>query len=263
MRRELSEAPDHEALDALIEAVAPLRKEASEHEVFEQLTSVARLRTFMEHHIYAVWDFMSLLKALQRELTCVSLPWVPRGHALNRHLINDIVLEEESDQTPDGGFDSHFDIHRRSMDQIGADRSGIDHVVEAVREGQDLEDALEHQDVPKAAGSFVRTTWNIIQTGDPARIAAAFTLGREDLIPDMFQTHISSLHESSDADVSLYHYYLERHIELDEEEHGPMALRMLVNICGNDAETWANARESARETLQARISLWDAISDSF
>lgn len=107
----------------------------------------------------------------------------------------------------------------------------------------------------------METTFEEISAGEPHRIAAAFTLAREDLIPDMFHSHVRALHRDSD-DLDLYVYYLERHMELDEEEHGPMALRMLVEICGDDPQNWRDAEQAASNALEARIDLWEAIARS-
>lgn len=258
MRRELSESPGDPRLDELVEAVSPLRKEIVEHELYARIDSMEALRTFMEHHVFAVWDFMSLLKALQRARTCVETPWVPRGDGLGRHLINEIVLEEEADRTPDGGYASHFEMYREAMARVGASTRAIDGVVAAVEGGASVERALADDAVPGAAASFVEATFDEIRTGASHRIVAAFTLGREDLVPEMFHSHVRSLHRTTEA-LDLYVYYLERHMQLDEEEHGPMALRMLVEVCGEDPDRWREAREAAERALRARRDLWDAI----
>jgi len=144
------------------------------------------------------------------------------------------------------------------MERVGASTEAIDAVVGSVERGEPLDDSLAHGAVPEAAASFVRTTFSAISTGESHRIAAAFTLAREDLIPEMFHSHVRALNRESD-DLDLYTHYLERPMELDEEEHGPMALRMLVEVCGDEPQRWEEARTAASRALQARLDLWDAV----
>src|SRR6478735_771827 len=112
--------------DQLNARLDPLRKKLLDHPVYARIADVDAVRTFMEHHVFAVWDFMSLLKALQQRLTCVTVPWTPQGHRLSRRLINEIVLEEESDEDTRGGYISHFELYRAAMKQCGADTSRVD-----------------------------------------------------------------------------------------------------------------------------------------
>ena len=64
--------------------IGHLRNQLVNHPVYANIKDLDGLKCFMESHVYAVWDFMSLLKALQINLTCVSLPWVPVGNAATR-----------------------------------------------------------------------------------------------------------------------------------------------------------------------------------
>ena len=92
------------SLDSVYESLRPLRQQVVEHPVYRHIETLADVRLLMEHHVFAVWDFMSLLKALQRHLTCVTVPWVPQGDRHSRRLINEIVLAEESDEECGGGY---------------------------------------------------------------------------------------------------------------------------------------------------------------
>ncbi|MPY46839.1 DUF3050 domain-containing protein [Streptomyces phyllanthi] len=245
----------HEGIDRARAVIEPTRKEVTAHPVYQRMRSRADMAAFMEHHVFAVWDFMSLLKSLQRELTCVDVPWVPLGSEVSRRLINDIVLVEESDEL-NGGFTSHFELYRAGMDEAGADTTRIDTFLALVKEGHDVSAALRVAQVPAPAADFVRTTFQIIADRPLHCRAAAFAFSREDLIPDMFDQVIKK--EGTDR-FPLFCDYLSRHIEVDGEEHTPMALQMVADLCGGADTRWQEAAETATLALEARIRLWDGI----
>jgi hypothetical protein len=210
----------------------------------------------MEHHVFAVWDFMSLLKTLQRTLTCVQVPWVPSGPTSSRRLINDIVLVEESDELGDG-FISHFELYLDGMRQAGADTSAIDTFIAALRAGRPVPQSLKEAAVPEPAAEFVATTWDFID-GSPVHCqAAAFAFGREDLIPEMFD-QVAALNAES-GELSTFVDYLRRHIQVDSEEHTPMAMQMLADLCGDDTSKWNQCDETVNLAFAARMRLWDGI----
>lgn len=248
-----------QSLEQLQHSLRPLREQLVKHEVYRSIETQNDLRTFMEHHVFAVWDFMSLLKALQIRLTGVTLPWTPQGDPNIRRLINEIVLEEESDEDGQGGYISHFELYRTAMAQCGADTSKIDKFVERLGRRDSVYQALESAAVPDDAKAFVTATWGIIQSNSTPSIAAAFTFGREDLIPDMFRALVGDLHDRSPGPWDRLRFYLERHIQLDEDRHIPMARQMLATLCGDDEAKWREADEAARTAISARIALWDGV----
>ena len=191
----------------------------------------------------------------QRRLTCVDAPGLPTEDAGSRRLINEIVLGEESDLFKDEAI-SHFELYLRAMRQAGADARSVEALTERLSNGTTITDALV--DAPEEAAAFVRATFQVIATGETHRIAAAFTFGREDLIPSVFAPLVREMDRQEPGQVSLFRYYLERHIEMDGDEHGPMALQMVRNLCRTPRH-WEEALETARFALEARLAFWDGI----
>jgi hypothetical protein len=244
------------AIETLKDSIESARQKVISHPLYHQLNTMDAVVTFMEHHAFAVWDFMSLLKTLQRSLTCVQVPWVPSGPTSSRRLINDIVLVEESDELGKG-FISHFELYLDGMRQAGADTSRVDAFIGLLRAGQPVLSSTKEAGVPKAAADFVATTWEFIENAPVHCQAAAFAFGREDLIPDMFD-QVAALNAEFGA-LSTFVDYLRRHIQVDSEEHTPMAMQMLSDLCGDDEDKWAQCEETVNLALAARLRLWDGI----
>jgi hypothetical protein len=244
-------------LDDLRQELAPLKQALLEHSMYRHINSLPALHLFMQHHVFAVWDFMSLLKSLQRSLTCVEVPWVPAGPTGSRRLINDIVLVEESDEI-DSGFTSHFELYLDGMTQAGADRTAIDGFIELIRQRVPVATALKEVRVPRSSGEFTTMTWNFIETAPIHCQAAAFAFGREDLIPDMFDK-VVAVNRGLGNRLESFVDYLDRHIQVDSEEHTPMAMQMLADLCGDDDEKWRQCETTVNTALTARTRLWDGI----
>jgi hypothetical protein len=229
------------------------------HPLYRLVDSADRLRRFMESHVFAVWDFQSLLKAMQQRLTCTSVPWLPTPDAEARRLVNEIVLDEESDELPDGGYASHFELYLDGMRQAGADTAPIGRLLDALRGGTPLAAALAGCGGPPAAVEFVRRSFAVIDSGSTHRIVAAFTYGREDVIPDMFRSLVDALAAGDPGTWGRFRFYLERHIAHDDEKHAPVCRRIVARLCGSDPAKWAEASATARECIDSRIALWDAL----
>ncbi len=244
------------AIDRLKNAIEPARRKVVGHSLYHELKTMSAVVTFMEHHAFAVWDFMSLLKTLQRRLTCIEVPWVPTGPTASRRLINDIVLVEESDELS-GGFISHFELYVDGMRQAGADTGPIDTFIQLLRAGKPVVPSLQEAGAPRPAAEFVTATWDFIAHAPVHCQAAAFAFGREDLIPDMFD-QVAAL-DAEIGQLSTFVDYLRRHIQVDSEEHTPMAMQMLADLCGDDNKKWAECEATVNTALAARVKLWDGI----
>jgi hypothetical protein len=246
-------------LNTLEHRLRPLRIRLADHPLYASIQSLEALHLFMESHVFAVWDFMSLLKTLQRGLTSADIPWLPTKDAEARRLINEIVLGEESDQYQ-GRAVSHFELYLEAMRAAGANTARIQHVLEQIQRGASIHLALAA--APEPARVFTQSTFALIERNELHAVAAAFTFGREDLIPDMFRGFVRDLDRTMPGRFEIFLWYLERHIEVDGEEHGPMALRMVSGLCGDDPMRWQQATEAAEAALQARLDLWDGILES-
>jgi hypothetical protein len=239
--------------------IQPTRQALLDHRIYRQIRGLDGLRLFTEHHVFAVWDFMSLLKALQQRICCVDVPWIPSRSSSCR-LINEIVLGEESDEDGEGGSASHFELYHRAMQQCGASTTTADEFLNAIRQGQSISAALQTANVGQPVSRFVCKTFEVIESNDTSAIASAFTFGREDLLPGVFRRIVEELNAETHGRLDRFRYYLDRHIQLDDDKHGPMAERLVANLCGSDDAKWEAAEEAARCALQARLDLWDSVS---
>jgi hypothetical protein len=240
-------------------AIEPVRINLLAHPVYSQIQDLQGLQRFSETHVFAVWDFMSLLKSLQIGLTSVTLPWVPVGNADTRYLINEIVLGEESDVDEAGNRISHFELYLKAMQQMGASTNVIETIIAQINAGTKVQDAIEAAQLPKEVKDFLQFTFDISFNAPLHVKAAVFTFGREDLIPSMFMKILDKIYADAPDKVSIFKYYIERHIEVDGDHHSHLALDMVNRLCGTDASKWEQATVASIKALELRIGLWNAI----
>jgi hypothetical protein len=240
-------------------SLAPFRRQLLHHPLYTKLNSIESIGVFMTYHAFAVWDFMSLVKSLQQKLTCTTVPWIPIGSAGTRRLINEIVWGEESDVDLNNTPASHYELYIKAMKEMGADTMPIESLVGAVQDGTAWEVALEQASIPEEIKNFVHFSLSIAVEAPAHVVAGVFTYGREDLIPDLFIHLVRGLANQQNSSLDTLVYYLERHIELDGEEHGPMAVQMMRELCENDPFRWEEASVHAQQALEHRLRLWDFI----
>ena len=242
----------------LVGTITPLRNALLNHPIYREVNSLGRLREFMQLHVFAVWDFMSLVKRLQGELTCNRLPWTPPARAPIARFANEVVLGEESDLGPDGKPTSHFELYLRAMDEIGADSTEIRGFIAQLKLGARWQDEFSELSIPPGVAAFVNETLRCATQRSLVEVATCFLFGREDVIPEMFE-RLLSLWGNAKAEVPHFAYYLERHIELDGGSHGPWAQEMLIALAGQSEAKWQQATIAAQRAITHRIRLWDSI----
>jgi hypothetical protein len=239
--------------------LATLRAGLLDHPIYAEVASVAGLRRFMEDDVFAVWDFMSLLKRLQQDMTCTRVPWFPADNARAARLINDIVIGEETDVGPDGSNVSHLDLYLRAMADVGASTHQFDRFRSLARVGLPVEAAMARTGVPPHVQAFVAHTMALASSGSTEEVLAAFFYGREDIIPEMFRRLLKTLHGARHDNDSLRHfiYYIDRHIELDGDSRGPKGRELLEDLVADSPLRDERALRAACNSIKARIELWD------
>lgn len=235
-----------------------LRDRLIQHRVYGAVQSLSQLRLLMREHVFAVWDFMSLLKRMQQLVTGTTTPWLPNRDSASARFILEIVLGEEADDDGRGGYCSHFEMYRDAMVDVGADTGPIDDFLYRLNRGENWSAAISAVDILPATRAFVQHTMSVVEHGRPHEVAAAFFFGREDIIPEMFQRLVPLLQPQGVCVERMLHY-LQRHIEVDGDSHGPLARRLLSRMCADSPKAEQEAAAAAVSALQARLGLWDGI----
>ena len=245
-------------MSALESVLHAKKAELANHPIFAEIDSLPVLRRFMETHVFAVWDFMSLTKRLQQELTCIQLPWLPPQDPKAARLINEIVLGEESDDRLDHGHYSHFELYLDAMREVGARTTAIERFVSLQREGLHHSAALVRAGASDAARQFVEQTLTTALSAPAHAVAAAFLHGRESVIPTMFQRILGDWGITG-SQAPTFRYYLQRHIEVDSEDHGPAAGQLLARLVGDDPRRQHEVLQAAIAAVDSRLAFWDRL----
>jgi hypothetical protein len=243
--------------DLILAETVDLRAQLLQHPIYARVADIGSLQTFMQHHVFAVLDFMWLLKRLQRDLCCGEIPWLPRANSSLARFVNEIVLGEETDENGRGGYCSHFEMYLEAMQDVGSDRTRIDHFVRLLSSRQSVSDGLQTIGAPESVRRFVEFTFRVANEGTISEVASVFCFGREDIIPEMFEGLLNSF-MTAGMNVPRLSYYIRRHIELDGDHHGPLT-RRLVNMVTDSPSSTRLALTTTRLAIQHRIDLWDGV----
>jgi len=248
-------------MDKITQNLEPLKSKLKNHNLYNIINTQEDLKIFCESHVFAVWDFMSLLKKLQIELTSINIPWMPSNNSEVSKLINEIVAGEETDETLDGSAISHYEMYINAINDIGVDTNLISNQISSLNDINTIIDDINKLDIDDYIKEFLKFTFRIINNDKTHEIASAFTFGREDLIPDMFIPLLEKINSSDNTRIDKLIYYFKRHIEVDGDMHGPMAMKMLSFLCNDDENKIEESLTASKDALKVRIALWDGIED--
>ncbi|MDP1817326.1 MAG: DUF3050 domain-containing protein [Leadbetterella sp.] len=246
-------------IQKLLQNIEPFRNDIINHELYLNIKDIEDLKVFMEFHVFAVWDFMSLLKSLQKNLTCTTIPWMPKSTGEIRYFINEVVIGEESDLDINNVRKSHFEMYLEAMEQSEANSDSIQALIENLHSFGRLDLGLNAAKAPKFVQDFVKYTFKVIKNKSLHLQAGIFTFGREDLIPDMFLSIIKDMPSHISSKVTKFKYYLERHIEIDGDHHKHLAYQMTQELCGTNDDNWKELETEVIKSLVKRKQLWDGI----
>lgn len=239
--------PEQKQLETTIQ---PLIDQIIHHPLFPAITTLEMLARFSEYHVYAVWDFIVLLKSLQDKLAPIQPLWLPPSNYLGCHLVNSMVTEEESDALPDGRYLSHFDLYIEAMQQSGADISAVLQFLADIRKYLPFEQILKQDYIPAAAKQFIHDTFSLLHK--PVHItAASFAYAREAITSGMFTPILQQLQHTPQA--CRFAEYFQRHIDLDGGKHSDQAKLLVGSLCGSDPQKWQEATDTAIFSLNSRL----------
>ncbi|GAB5367722.1 hypothetical protein AAMO2058_001255400 [Amorphochlora amoebiformis] len=269
------EVPSKRFTSNLVNNIQFDRNSVLKHKLYENMSKALATRTgenalriFMEHHVWCVWDYFQLLKRLQQHLTCITVPWVPTMDPAMRRFITEIVMDEECDIFEDGKtYGSHLELYIRGMEEIGANTRPIKSFLKYIREtdpanldSKQLKRKILHSGAPKTAADHADYTIDLASHHPICEVAAVFTFGREDVIPNMFRKLLDRGTCGADKpNAEIFRYYLNRHIELDGKGHAPLAIALVESLCEQTEQRWKGAEEAVKVALRKRKELWDAI----
>jgi len=237
--------------------IREVTRELQNHELYYSVKTIEDVRTYMKFQVWCVWDFMTLVKSLQLGLISSSVIWLPPKEASLGSFIYEILSTEETDinHTADGHA-SHFETYLLAMKQAGANIKPINAFIESLQSGTPYKEALAKAEIPTEAKEFVATTLKYAHSSLHIAVSA-FCLSREGIIPSMFTTFLNNFAVAED--LSIFKWYLNRHITIDNDSHGPLSVKLFRTIIGTDETKLDEALDAALEALKARKVFLDEI----
>jgi hypothetical protein len=248
--------------DRILQKVLPAQDKILNHQVYKEIENLDDLNLFLEYHVFFVWDQMSSLKAMQKDLTCMNVPWVPKRSPQTRKYINELVLNAEGNDLISETVLSEYESYLELMRESDADSSSIERLEKSINRGENFKDLLDHLDMPKVVKSYLDFTYKTIESKDAHKIAANFVFGKQSLIPHRLVKLLNELNKKFPVDLSLQIKYFESKVMKETGKIEDVAKKIFEELCGHDEEKWDDVAEVAERTLERRLQLWDDIKNA-
>lgn len=244
---------------ALNQQLTDFKNKLQAHPAFNSIQSLAELKIFSAYHIFLVWDYMSLLKSLQTQLTCIQTPWKPVQSPYARYLINSLVLKAESDIAADGNYASHYEMYRDAMQAMNADTGLMDNLMAHIETDMPVIKAIELSNIPGPLKDFLEYTFWVVQKSSLHEQAAVLCYGREGFGHLLLYQRVVALQGNHTNELQPLIYYLRHKNEINEKYHSQLSAILLEQLCGTDEKKWHEASQAANQSLRNRIRLFDFI----
>ncbi len=241
-------------VQVLEKKLVAVQQELIEHVVYKDLMNIHNLRIFMGYHVFAVWDYMTLLKGLQRHITCTRVPWKPSTYPKELiRLINSMVLEEESDLDQNDQACDHFSLYVRAMEEMNADSKPIKSFLKN----------LDTDILSTPLKECMQFSINIAQNYPLHILAGVFYFGREQLIPRIFKPYLEGVTSYPAGTLTpTLSYYLRRHMDLDGNQQVARIMKLLDVACMDSPKAYQEALSYGIQACLLRKKLWDKALES-
>ncbi len=238
--------------------ISELRNQLQNHKLYNSLKSIDDIKVFMEYHVFAIWSFALLLNNLQINMTEVRTSSISLEKSTDSVLINETVLEEEIETNKVSQTQSHFEIYFDAMRQADARTNEINNFIKLIQFNNSVNYSLNKTNIDKRVADFVKFSFSVTKTNKPHLIASALIFGQEEVIPGMFIEILRNV-DSENKFYNKLKYYLQGHIDLDIDKQRPLSIKIVSEICNNNQQKWDETITIAKQSLEKRIALWDAI----
>lgn len=245
----------------ILNEIEDLKSELAAHCLYTKLQHMEDIHIFMEHHVFAVWDFMSLAKALQLHLDATQVIEKQTDNSKILGFVNGILTGGETDPNKKEIVLSHLEMYLELMDEIGANTTNIKKLIASSAAGLDIHEAMQIAQLTDEQQRILNFTQTIIATNEIHKIAVAATLVPEGMISNRFLKILKETEERDNLLVPKFKNYLNRYKAIDGNDYGLLSLEMVTHFCDSDGKKWVDILDIAMKTLSHRIYLWDAIVD--